>query len=80
MLEKFGEMQLGGNGGINRGPGPAPLQFGAPSSEDGTEFKEEKLGPSVPDQGGPGRSGHRRGQRPHGPGITQAPRRGQPLL
>ena len=48
MLEKFGEMQLGGNGGINRGPGPAPLQFGAPSSEDGTEFKEEKLGPSVP--------------------------------
>jgi len=51
MLEQFGEMQLGelgGQGGLDRGPGPAPLQFGAPSSEDGTEFKEEKLGPSVP--------------------------------
>ena len=48
MLEKFGEMQLGGKGGIDRGPGPAPLQFGTPTSEEGTEFKEEKLGPSVP--------------------------------
>jgi hypothetical protein len=48
LLEQFGDLQLGGNGGIDRGPGSAPMQFGDPSTEDDAEFKEEKLAPSVP--------------------------------
>ena len=48
LLEQFGDLQLGGKGGIDRGPGPAPMTYGDPSPEDGTKFKEEKLAPSVP--------------------------------
>ncbi len=48
LMEQFENLQLGGKGGIDRGPGPAPMFYGDPSSEDGTEFKEEKLAPSVP--------------------------------
>jgi hypothetical protein len=48
LMEQFGDLQLGGKGGIDRGPGPAPMAYGDPSTEDGTDFKEEKLGPSVP--------------------------------
>ena len=48
LLEQFDDLQLGGKGGIDRGPGPAPMAYGDPSSEDGTKFKEEKLAPSVP--------------------------------
>ena len=40
--------EWGGNGGINRGPGHAPLLYGNNSSEEGSEFKEQKLGLSVP--------------------------------
>jgi len=42
------EGELGGNGGINRGPGHAPLLYGNNSSEEGSKFKEQKLGLSVP--------------------------------
>ena len=48
LMEQFGDLQLGGNGDLDRGPGPAPMFYGDPSSEDGTEFKEKKLAPSVP--------------------------------
>ena len=37
-----------GQGGINRGPGHAPLLYGNNSSEEGSEFEEQKLGLSVP--------------------------------
>ena len=37
-----------GQGGLDRGPGPAPMQYGTPSDESGTEFKEQKLQPSIP--------------------------------
>ena len=40
--------EWGGNGGINRGPGHAPLLYGNNSTEEGSEFKEQKLGLSVP--------------------------------
>jgi tetratricopeptide (TPR) repeat protein len=48
MLEAFREMQLGGMGEPNRGPGPAPMMFGNPSSDDGTDFLEQKLAPNAP--------------------------------
>ena len=41
-------MQFGGNGGLDRGPGAAPMTFGDPASEDGTDFKEQKLAPNAP--------------------------------
>ncbi len=47
LLQELGG-ELGGNGGINRGPGHAPLLYGNNSSEEGSEFKEQKLGLSVP--------------------------------
>ena len=47
LLEELGG-ELGGNGGINRGPGHAPLLYGNNSSEEGAEFKEQKLGLSTP--------------------------------
>ena len=48
LLEEFREMQFGGNGGLDRGPGAAPMTFGDPASEDGTDFKEQKLAPNAP--------------------------------
>lgn len=48
MLEAFREMQMGGMGGLERGPGAAPMTFGNPSSEDGTDFLEQKLAPNAP--------------------------------
>jgi len=47
LLQELGG-ELGGNGGINRGPGHAPLLYGNNSSEEGSKFKEQKLGLSVP--------------------------------
>ncbi len=47
LLEELGG-ELGGNGGINRGPGHAPLLYGNNTSEEGSEFKEQKLGLSAP--------------------------------
>ena len=47
LLEELGG-ELGGNGGINRGPGHAPLLYGNNTSEEGSEFKEQKLGLSTP--------------------------------
>jgi hypothetical protein len=47
LLQELGG-ELGGNGGINRGQGHAPLLYGNNSSEEGSEFKEQKLGLSVP--------------------------------
>ena len=41
LLEELGG-ELGGNGGINRGPGHAPLLYGNNTSEEGSEFKEQK--------------------------------------
>lgn len=37
------ERMLGGRGGVNRGPGHAPMFWGAPSNEENVKFKEEKL-------------------------------------
>ena len=37
-----------GQGGLDRGPGPAPMLYGAPSDETGTDFQEQKLQPSIP--------------------------------
>lgn len=48
MLEEFRELQMGGNGGLDRGPGAAPMTFGDPASEDGTDFEEQKLAPNAP--------------------------------
>ena len=47
LLEELGG-ELGGNGGINRGPGHAPLLYGNNTSEEGSEYKEQKLGLSTP--------------------------------
>ena len=37
-----------GQCGLDRGPGPAPMLYGAPSDETGTDFQEQKLQPSIP--------------------------------
>ena len=36
-------MEMLGNGGVNRGPGAAPMTWQDPSSEDGARFKEQVL-------------------------------------
>jgi hypothetical protein len=36
-------MQMLGNGGINRGPGEAPMTWQDPSNEEGVRFKEQRL-------------------------------------
>jgi chorismate mutase len=41
--------KIGGKGGINRGPGAAPMTWGKPGSEEGFQFKEEVLPPSALD-------------------------------
>jgi len=43
FLERMGQ----GQGGIDRGPGAGPTQYGQPTDEAGAAFKEEKLSPSV---------------------------------
>lgn len=42
IAEEIARM-MAGRGGVNRGPGKAPLFLGAPSNEDNVKFKEEKL-------------------------------------
>jgi len=46
-LREFLEQMAQGKGGIDRGPGAGPTQYGEPTNESGTAFNEEKLSPSV---------------------------------
>ncbi|HTU21895.1 MAG TPA: hypothetical protein VMG10_27905 [Gemmataceae bacterium] len=43
------QCKLGGQGGISRGPGEAPLTWGQPGSEEGFKFKEDVLPPGALD-------------------------------
>lgn len=46
LTEALADGEEGGRGDVSRGPGPAKLNFGNESSEDGTKFKEEELPPA----------------------------------
>ena len=46
-LREFLEQMGQGKGGVQRGPGAGPTQYGQPTDEEGAAFKEQKLSPSV---------------------------------
>ncbi|MFO0878541.1 MAG: hypothetical protein U0840_14470 [Gemmataceae bacterium] len=46
LTDALAQSEEGGKGGVTRGPGPAKLNFGDESSEEGAKFKEEELPPS----------------------------------